>query len=225
MRRALYPGTFDPPTLGHLDLIRRGARLFDHLTVGVADNPAKRPLFTARERVNMIRRHVLEVGRVDVVSFRGLVVEFGAAGGFTPDLKALKAEIPAIPSQKSTVKWLPVFAEPNGTVDLKAAFPTTTGGIYVRTFVYSEKAQTATATIHSESPLRIWINDKPSFDRLTADSTEATFSTPLKAGWNSVLMKVAPGTKGQRLGLRFAGTDLRTAGLPETAPAAASGGQ
>lgn len=159
-------------------------------------------------------------------SLRGLVVEFGAAAGFTPDLKALKPEIPAIPTQKSTVKWLPLFAEPNGTVDLKAAFPTkSSGGLYVRTFVYSEKAQTATATIQSESPLRIWINDKPSFDRLTADSAEATFSTPLKAGWNSVLMKVAPGTKGQRLGLRFSGTELRTAGLPEATPAAASGGQ
>jgi len=90
VRRALYPGTFDPPTLGHLDLIRRGTKLFDHLTVGVADNPAKRPLFTARERVNMIRRHVLDLGRVDVVSFRGLVVDYAADHGIGTLLRGVR---------------------------------------------------------------------------------------------------------------------------------------
>lgn len=90
MRRALYPGTFDPPTLGHLDLIRRGVRLFDHLTVGVADNPRKRPLFSARERVNMLRKHVRDLDHVEVVSFRGLVVDYAADHGMGTLLRGVR---------------------------------------------------------------------------------------------------------------------------------------
>lgn len=90
MRKALYPGTFDPPTLGHLDLIRRGATLFDHLTVGVADNPRKEPLFTARERVTMLRRLVRGVGGVEVVAFRGLVVDYAADHGIGTLLRGVR---------------------------------------------------------------------------------------------------------------------------------------
>jgi pantetheine-phosphate adenylyltransferase len=79
--RALYPGTFDPLTYGHLDVIRRGAKLFERLTVGVADNLRKTPVFTAKERVAMLRRHTREFGNVDVVAFRGLVVDHAAASG------------------------------------------------------------------------------------------------------------------------------------------------
>ena len=78
MTHALYPGTFDPVTHGHLDVVRRGARLFDRLTVGVADNPRKSPAFTVRERVALIRRHTREFDNVEVVSFRGLVVDYAA---------------------------------------------------------------------------------------------------------------------------------------------------
>ena len=62
MTRALYAGTFDPLTFGHLDLIERGARLFDELVVAVGDNSRKRPLFDADERVHMLRRHTASLG-------------------------------------------------------------------------------------------------------------------------------------------------------------------
>ena len=73
---AVYPGTFDPPTKGHLDVIRRGARLFSHLIVAVAVNPEKRPLFTEEERLTMLRELTADLENVCVASFRGLTVDF-----------------------------------------------------------------------------------------------------------------------------------------------------
>ncbi len=60
---ALYPGTFDPPTNGHVDLIQRGAKLFDHLTVAVLNNPGKNPLFTVDERVEMLEEVTASAGQ------------------------------------------------------------------------------------------------------------------------------------------------------------------
>lgn len=74
--RALYPGTFDPFTLGHLDLIRRGLEIFGSLRVGVAANRSKEPLFTAEERVEMIREETGGLEGVSVEAFRGLVVDY-----------------------------------------------------------------------------------------------------------------------------------------------------
>ena len=76
MTRALYAGTFDPPTYGHLDLVERGARLFDHLVVAVADNSRKAPLLSPDERVELIRGHVASLKNVEVVTFHGLVVDY-----------------------------------------------------------------------------------------------------------------------------------------------------
>ncbi len=73
-RTAVFPGTFDPFTHGHLDLTRRAARLFDRVVVAVADNPGKGTLFTVEERVEMIRAVVKRMRRVEVVSFSDLVV-------------------------------------------------------------------------------------------------------------------------------------------------------
>lgn len=66
--RALYPGTFDPPTNGHVDLIQRGSKLFEHLTVGILKNPIKNPLFTVEERVEMLREVTLPWPNVEVLS-------------------------------------------------------------------------------------------------------------------------------------------------------------
>jgi pantetheine-phosphate adenylyltransferase len=90
--RALYAGTFDPVTLGHLDLIERGARLFPGLTVGVADNIRKAPLFTAAERVAMLEREVrgLRLRGVKVVSFRGLVVDWARDHGVRVLLRGVR---------------------------------------------------------------------------------------------------------------------------------------
>jgi pantetheine-phosphate adenylyltransferase len=74
--RAVYPGTFDPITLGHEDLIRRASRLFDTLIVAVADSGAKRPFFTLDERVEMARESLNNVKNVEVVGFSGLLMQF-----------------------------------------------------------------------------------------------------------------------------------------------------
>jgi pantetheine-phosphate adenylyltransferase len=74
--KALYPGTFDPPTNGHVDLIHRGAKLFDHLTIGVLLNPVKNPLFTVAERVDMLREATSSMSNVTVDTFDGLMVDY-----------------------------------------------------------------------------------------------------------------------------------------------------
>ena len=76
MSIAVYPGSFDPVTLGHLDIIRRSAAIFDHVIVGVLNNTSKKPLFSLEERVNMLKDVVSEIENVSVESFDGLLVDF-----------------------------------------------------------------------------------------------------------------------------------------------------
>ena len=71
MKRALFAGTFDPPTLGHLDLIERSSRLCDELTIGIAINPAKQDTFTIEERIGMLKMIAHSLSNVKVVSFTG----------------------------------------------------------------------------------------------------------------------------------------------------------
>ena len=87
--RALYPGTFDPPTLGHPDLIRRGVDLFGPLLVAVANNNTKQPLFTAEERIAMIQAEVADLP-VTVDYFRGLVVEHARERGIGVILRGVR---------------------------------------------------------------------------------------------------------------------------------------
>jgi pantetheine-phosphate adenylyltransferase len=75
-RLAVYTGTFDPVHLGHLDVIRRGARLYDRLIVGVGTNPEKAPLFTPEERVALLKKVTGPFGNVEVRAFHGLTVQF-----------------------------------------------------------------------------------------------------------------------------------------------------
>jgi pantetheine-phosphate adenylyltransferase len=88
---ALYPGTFDPPTNGHVDLITRGARLFDHLTVAVLVNPVKNPLFTVEERVEMLTEAASSLDNVSVATFNGLMVEFARQQGVSAVLRGIRA--------------------------------------------------------------------------------------------------------------------------------------
>ena len=74
--KAVYPGTFDPITLGHEDLVRRAAKLFDHVVLAVADSRAKRPLFTLAERIDMARTALGDVKNVTVEGFSGLLMQF-----------------------------------------------------------------------------------------------------------------------------------------------------
>ena len=76
MRHCIYPGTFDPITYGHLDVLGRAARLFDQVTVAIAHNPGKGPLFTAEERLEMLRPNLTAYPNVSVTTFDGLLVDF-----------------------------------------------------------------------------------------------------------------------------------------------------
>lgn len=89
--KALYPGTFDPPTNGHIDLIQRGAKIFSHLTVAILNNPVKNPLFTVEERVEMIREATSAMPNVSVDTFSGLMVEFARREGVTAVLRGIRA--------------------------------------------------------------------------------------------------------------------------------------
>ncbi len=91
MTVALYPGTFDPPTYGHLDVIRRAASLFDKVIVGVSVNPRKAPTFTVPERVEMLRELCQSMGNVTVEVVPGLVVEYARASGANVIVRGLRA--------------------------------------------------------------------------------------------------------------------------------------
>ena len=75
-RHAVYAGSFDPVTLGHVDIVRRGARLFDRLTVGIGMNPDKEPLFSPEERIAMMQDTISDLSNVRVACFEGLTVDF-----------------------------------------------------------------------------------------------------------------------------------------------------
>ena len=75
-QKAIYPGTFDPVTYGHIDLIKRAVKLFGEVTVAVAHNPQKDPLFSVEERTALLKKAVTDIEGVSVVSFNGLVVDF-----------------------------------------------------------------------------------------------------------------------------------------------------
>ena len=92
MRVAVYPGTFDPITLGHLDIIRRGAHLVDKLVIGVTTNPSKEPMFTVAERLTMVRREIEVVpGNLEVVEFGSLLMTFAESQGASMILRGLRA--------------------------------------------------------------------------------------------------------------------------------------
>jgi len=90
-RVGVYPGSFDPITLGHLDIIRRGAHLVDRLVIGVTTNPSKEPMFSVAERVAMVRRETADVAGVSVVEFDSLLMDFAEAQGAGLILRGLRA--------------------------------------------------------------------------------------------------------------------------------------
>ena len=92
-RIGLYPGTFDPMTLGHADIIRRGAKLVDRLVIGVTTNPSKDPMFTPDERIEMVRAEVerLGIGNVEVEGFNALLVKYAHRIGATVLIRGLRA--------------------------------------------------------------------------------------------------------------------------------------
>ena len=91
-RIGVYPGTFDPITLGHMDIIRRGAKLVDRLVIGVTTNPSKSPMFTLDERMAIVRREVEGLsGAIDVVAFDSLLMDFAEREGARVIIRGLRA--------------------------------------------------------------------------------------------------------------------------------------
>jgi pantetheine-phosphate adenylyltransferase len=90
MRIGVYPGTFDPLTLGHIDIIRRGAKLVDKLVIGVATNPSKSPMFSLAERKAQVDREVGDIGNVEVVDFDELLMTFAERLGATIIVRGLR---------------------------------------------------------------------------------------------------------------------------------------
>ena len=96
IRIGVYPGTFDPITFGHLDIVRRGLRLVDKLVIGVTTNPAKAPLFTADERIVQIKRETRDLAKIsgtgiEVVAFETLLMDFAASQGASIIIRGLRA--------------------------------------------------------------------------------------------------------------------------------------
>lgn len=91
MIKVVYPGTFDPFTCGHEDLVRRASRVFDHVIVGVADSESKRPMFSAAERVAMARETLSPLQNVEVIGFSALLMDFVRRQGAKIILRGLRA--------------------------------------------------------------------------------------------------------------------------------------
>ncbi len=91
MRRAIYAGSFDPVTFGHIDIIRRSSAMFDELLVGVLVNSAKNPLFSIENRVNMLKDVTADIPNCRVVSFQGLLVDFAKANDIHVIVRGLRA--------------------------------------------------------------------------------------------------------------------------------------
>jgi len=90
-RRAIYPGTFDPITNGHTDLVRRAAGIFDQVVVAVASNPRKTPLFTLEERIGLSRHVLADIPNVEVTGYQGLTVDFMRERGLRIVVRGLRA--------------------------------------------------------------------------------------------------------------------------------------
>ena len=91
MKRAVYPGSFDPMTFGHLDIISRAASMFDELTVAVLNNTQKTPLFSVEERVKILEEATKDLPNVKVDSFSGLLIDYCQENGFRIAVRGLRA--------------------------------------------------------------------------------------------------------------------------------------
>lgn len=88
---AVYPGTFDPITNGHTDLVNRAARIFDHIVLAIADNPEKSPLFSLDERINLAKTVLKNSGKIEIVDFGGLLIDFARECHANVILRGLRA--------------------------------------------------------------------------------------------------------------------------------------
>lgn len=91
MKIAIYPGSFDPVTLGHLDVIERAAKMFDHLVVAVMHNASKQPLFTCEERIEFLKRTTAHIPGIEIAGFSGLLADYAAQSKACAIVKGLRA--------------------------------------------------------------------------------------------------------------------------------------
>lgn len=91
MKKAIYPGSFDPVTYGHLDIIKRAAQIFDEITVSVLDNKAKHPLFSTDERVRILEEVTKDISNVKVASYDGLLIDYAKKSGANVVIRGLRA--------------------------------------------------------------------------------------------------------------------------------------
>ena len=91
MKTAIYPGSFDPVTFGHLDIIMRASKIFDHLTVAVLNNNVKTPLFSVEERVNILKEATKDIPNIKVESFSGLLVDYAKSRNVHVVIRGLRA--------------------------------------------------------------------------------------------------------------------------------------
>ena len=91
MKAAIYPGSFDPVTYGHLDVIKRASQIFDELTVSVLNNKLKTPLFSVEERVKILKEAVKDIPNVKVESFSGLLVDYASSRNIHVVIRGLRA--------------------------------------------------------------------------------------------------------------------------------------
>ena len=91
MSHCIYPGTFDPVTCGHLDVLKRAARLFDQVTVGVATSTGKNPIFSAEQRLELVKENITDLPNVNAMIFDGLLIEFATAQKATALIRGLRA--------------------------------------------------------------------------------------------------------------------------------------
>ena len=91
MKNAIYPGSFDPVTYGHLDIIKRAANIVDHLTVAVLNNNVKTPLFSVEERVNILKEVTKDIPNVSVESFQGLLIDYAKEKNIHVSVRGLRA--------------------------------------------------------------------------------------------------------------------------------------
>ena len=91
MSRAIYPGSFDPVTFGHIDIIKRSSKMFDEVVVGVLNNHAKHPLFTVEERKQMLEETVAEFKNVSIISFDGLLIDYMKQNNISVIVRGLRA--------------------------------------------------------------------------------------------------------------------------------------
>ena len=91
MSRAIYPGSFDPITLGHLDIIKRSAKIFDEVIVGILNNPQKSPLFSVEERVKILEEATADLPNVRIDSFCGMLVDYAKANDINVSIRGLRS--------------------------------------------------------------------------------------------------------------------------------------